>query len=114
MAKKLNSFDGLVYSTNPDWKPEAEKAPEQETLPPQQQQLKVWLNKKIKGGHTATIITGFIGNDDDLNQLGKKLKNYCGVGGSVKEGEILLQGDFRNKVIDFLTKAGYKAKAAGG
>lgn len=114
MAKKLNSFDGLVFSTNPDWKPQTEPEKQEETLPPQQQQLKVWLNKKLKGGHTTTLITGFVGKDEDLNDLCKKLKTHCGVGGSVKDREILLQGDFRVKVIDWLTKAGFKAKAAGG
>ncbi len=111
--KKAKTLGNIVYSTNKDLDftvPEEE----QDTLPPQQQNLKILLSKKGRGGKTATLITGFVGSDDDREALGKTLKNKCGVGGSVKDGEILLQGDHRDKVLDYLTKEGYKAKKAGG
>ena len=105
----------IVYSTNPDFSYETEEENMAETLPPQQQRLRVKLDRKNRGGKVVTLITGFVGNDDDLKDLGKMLKSRCGVGGSAKDGEIIVQGDFKQKVIDLLLKAGYtQTKGVGG
>jgi translation initiation factor 1 len=103
----------IVYSTNPDYRfdvPEETRG----TLPPAQQHLKVQISKKGRGGKTVSLVTGFVGQTGDLEVLGKELKARCGVGGSVKDGEILLQGDVRDKAVDYLIRQGYKAKKAGG
>jgi translation initiation factor 1 len=112
MSKKHR--EGIVYSTNPDFVFDDNSQEEEITAPPQQQQLRVMLDKKQRGGKQVTLITGFKGTVADLGMLGKSLKTLCGSGGSVKDGEILIQGDFRNKVLDYLLKTGYKAKLAGG
>lgn len=106
----------MVYSTNPDLNRSLqEKQQDQtQTLPPQQQDLRVMLDKKQRGGKKVTLITGFVGSVGDLESLGKKLKTKCGVGGTAKDGEILVQGDFRDKVVELLLKDGYKVKKAGG
>ncbi len=100
----------IVYSTNPNMQFETEEEEEQETLPPEKQKLKIMLDKKNRKGKEVTLITDFIGTDDDLKDLAKKLKTKCGVGGSARNGEILLQGDFRQKVKELLTADGYKVK----
>jgi translation initiation factor 1 len=114
MAKKLNSFDGLVFSTNKEVPLDSNEFGEMQTLPPNQQNLKVWLEKNHRGGKTACVIRDFIGKSDDLNELATRLKQKCGTGGSAKEGEIIIQGDHRDKIMNWLNQWGYKAKKAGG
>lgn len=113
MAKKSNPI-GVVYSTNTDFKYQFDESLPQETLPNQQQDLRIMLDKKQRGGKKVTLITGFVGTDADLNVLGKLLKTKCGVGGSAKDGEILIQGDFREKAMELLINQGYKVKKSGG
>jgi translation initiation factor 1 len=97
---------GFVYSTDPNFKFE-EKEESFETLPAAQQNLRIRLDTKHRAGKAVTLIEGFIGKNDDLEELGKKLKSYCGTGGSVKDGEIIIQGDQREKVMQWLKKNGY-------
>ena len=114
-SKKFNSFDGIVFSTNPDEQISNFSEEQQEdTLIPSKQDIRVQLDKKQRAGKAVTLITGFIGSDDDLKSLGKMLKSKCGVGGSVKDGDILIQGDFRTKIIEILINEGYKVKKIGG
>jgi len=111
--KKIHA-QGVVYSTNADYKYVISGADEPDTLPPGKQDLRVMLDKKLKGGKKATMVTGYIGKDEDLAALAKKLKNLCAAGGSSGNGEILVQGDCRQKIMDFFIKNGYKAKQSGG
>ena len=97
----------VVYSTNPDYNYEMEKDEEQTTLPAARQRLRVQLDRKNRGGKVVTLITGFVGTDSDMKELGKLLKSKCGVGGSAKDGEIIVQGDFKQKVLELLKKEGY-------
>ncbi|WP_273165269.1 translation initiation factor [Bacteroides fluxus] len=97
----------VVYSTNPDYNYEMEDDEEQTTLPAAQQRLRVQLDRKNRGGKVVTLITGFVGTDSDMKELGKLLKSKCGVGGSAKDGEIIVQGDFKQKVLELLKKEGY-------
>ena len=115
MSKKKTKKEwggNMVYSTNPDYRIEDNN--EEKTLKPTEQNLRIWLEKGGRGGKVASVVKGFIGSNDDLKSLGKKLKTSCGTGGSAKDGEIIIQGDHRDKILDILTKAGFKAKKAGG
>jgi len=112
MSKK-NNADGFVYSTNKNFEFNNSDDEPIESLPPQQQNLKVYLDR-LGGGKMVSRVSGFVGNIADLEALGKMLKQKCGVGGSVKNEDILIQGDHRDKIIKLLTDAGYKSKKAGG
>lgn len=101
---------GVVYSTNPDFKYQEESLPEAETLPPAKQRLIVGIDRRNRGGKQVTLVTGFVGKEEDLKELGRQLKVKCGVGGSAKEGEITVQGDLRDKVTALLKEWGYNAK----
>ena len=107
--KKLQSPGGLVYSTDPDFKLPEDAAEDQETIPPSQQKLKIRLDTKHRAGKAVTLVEGFIGTDADKDELGKKLKTYCGTGGSVKDGEIIVQGDNRDKILQWLQKSGFSS-----
>lgn len=115
MSKKNDwkKRDGVVYSTSTEFEYNYESQSEAETLPKQQQNLRVMLDKHGRAGKQVTLVAGFVGSADDLSGLAKFLKTKCGVGGSVKEGDVLIQGDVRDKVVDILVKDGYKAKRSG-
>ena len=114
MKKKNRNDGGLVYSTDPGFRTETDGEEGAVTLPPRQQDLRVQLDRKQRGGKAVTLVTGFRGRAADLDVLGKMLKSKCGTGGSVKNGEILIQGDFREKVLKLLAEEGYRAKKSGG
>ena len=109
MSKK-NKPDsrGFVYSTDPGFSFQPEENNETETLPASQQKLKIRLETKHRGGKMVSLVEGFTGMNEDLEELGKKLKNFCGTGGSAKDGEIIIQGDQREKILQWLLKNGYK------
>lgn len=114
MANDWKERLGTVYSTNPDFQYELNSEQEEDTLEPGKQDLRVQLDRKQRNGKNVTLITGFIGKEDDLKALAKILKTKCGVGGSAKDGEILIQGDFCNKAIEILKSLNYKVKRSGG
>ncbi len=114
-SKNNRNREGIVYSTNPDFQfASANDHEGANILNPSQQDLRVWLDRKQRGGKAVTLVKGFTGRESDLQDLGRMLKSKCGTGGSVKDGEIIIQGDFRNKVLELLLSAGYRAKKAGG
>lgn len=114
MAKQKKEKINIVYSTNPDYQFQFEEEEEIETLPKNQQKLYVSIDRKQRGGKEVTLVEGFVGNEDDLKELGKLLKSKCGVGGTVKDNEILIQGNFRDKIVELLQKEGYGVKKKGG
>jgi translation initiation factor 1 len=107
MSKNKINLSGIVYSTNPDFKPEEEHPEESETISPKEQRLRIKLETKHRAGKMVTLIEGFVGKHIDKEELIKKLKNHCGTGGSAKDGELLVQGDQREKVLQWLQKNGY-------
>ena len=113
MSKKIGK-PGIVYSTNPDFKYSGADVNKNASIQPPMQDLRIFLDRKNRSGKAVTLVKGFIGKSDDLEKLGRELKSKCGVGGTVKEGEIMIQGDHRDKILQILNKAGYKAKLAGG
>lgn len=115
MAKKGKDRLGVVYSTDPEFNYRYEQEAEPEELPAKQQKMRVQLDRKQRKGKEVTLITGFVGPEDALSELGKWLKTRCGVGGAVKEGEIILQGDHRKRVLELLQEKGYtQTKLSGG
>jgi translation initiation factor 1 len=113
MSAKKNDWknrEGVVYSTSSDFSYSYDQKEEAQTLPPQQQNLRVQLDKSLRAGKQVSLVLGFVGSATDLEALGKLLKSKCGVGGSVKDGEIIIQGDHRDKLVQILLKEGYKAK----
>jgi len=111
MSKKRSNSSGLVYSTDPNFKLPEEDSIDIETLPPAQQNLRIRLDAKQRAGKVVTLIQGFEGKQADIEELGKKLKSFCGTGGSVKDGEVIIQGDNRDKILSWLNKQGFsKAK----
>lgn len=110
MENDWKSRLGVVYSTNPDFQYQTEATQEADTLPPEKQRLIVGIDRRNRGGKQVTLVSGFVGKADDLKELGRALKTKLGVGGSAKEGEITIQGDFRDKVVSILQTMGYNAK----
>lgn len=109
MKKKRDTNEsGLVYSTDPNFRLESGDPGQPETLEPNRQRLKIRLDTKHRGGKTVTLVDGFVGKDEDLDELGRKLKAFCGTGGSVKDGQVIIQGDQREKIKQGLAKMGYK------
>jgi translation initiation factor 1 len=106
MSKKKPDRSGIIYSTDPDFKPEEESFPE-EHLTPRQQKLKVRLDTRQRAGKAVTLVEGFIGPASELEALGRQLKGHCGTGGSVKDGLVIIQGDQREKIVQWLQKNGY-------
>ena len=101
---------GVVFSTNPDFQYQTEEQESVETLPPARQNLRVAIDRRARAGKQVTLVSGFVGTEEDLAELDRLLKTRCGVGGSAKDGEILVQGDHRDRIVKILTDLGYKAK----
>ncbi len=114
MSKNKKERINIVYSTNPNFQFEEDSFDEAETLPNNQQKLYVSIDKKSRAGKEVTLIEGFVGLEEDLKELGKMLKSKCGVGGTVKDNEILIQGNFRDKIMQLLEKEGYRVVRKGG
>lgn len=116
MSKKSKSRrSGVVYSTNPGFEYNYDADNEEEELPPSQQKLRVQIDRKKRKGKSVTLVTGFVGPEDSLKELAKYLKSKCGVGGSAKDGEIIIQGELKEKIVDLLKQKGYtNTKASGG
>lgn len=114
MGKKSKKRENVVYSTNPNFAYDDEEQMEEETLENSKQLLYVSIDRKQRKGKDVTLVEGFVGTEDDLKDLGKKLKSSCGVGGTVKDGDIMIQGNHRDKVMELLEKEGYKTKRKGG
>jgi len=110
MSNKNKNFQGIVYSTNPEYSPQNIKNEEQETLPPYKQNLHVRISTQGRAGKRATLVQRFIGSETDLDTLSKEIKKHCGTGGSVKDGEIIIQGDLCQKVLNYLLSKEYRAK----
>jgi translation initiation factor 1 len=110
MSNKNKHLRGVVYSTDPQYKYEREEEQQGEIAPNQKQQLRVRIEKQHRGGKTVTVIDGFVGKEEDREQLGKLLKQKCGAGGSVKDGLILIQGEMKERIVKLLNELGYKAK----
>ncbi len=108
MSKKKANSNGIVYSTDPGFRPEEDSAPE-ETLTPKQQKLKVRLDTRQRAGKAVTLVEGFVGSTEDLEQLGRQLKTHCGTGGSVKDGLVIIQGDQREKMTQWLVNKGFSS-----
>ena len=106
--KKNSSTGGIIFSTDPQFKFESDDSPAQETLKPELQKLKVRLDTKQRAGKAVTLVEGYIGVENDLEELGKKVKSFCGTGGSVKDNQVIIQGDQREKVLQWLLKNGFK------
>jgi translation initiation factor 1 len=113
-SKNNKNRVNVVYSTNPDFKYEYNNPESKETLPPEKQNLRVMVDRKQRAGKIVTLIDGFIGKEEDLEALGKKLKSKCGVGGTVKDNQILIQGNFAERIIQLLQEEGYRVKRMGG
>lgn len=114
MSKNWKKREGVVYSTNDNFDYDTNEPEEIETLAPNQQKLKVFIDRKQRKGKSVCIVAGFVGSQDDLSDLAKKLKSKCGTGGSAKDGEIIIQGEMIDKIMTFLTNEGYNVKRSGG
>jgi translation initiation factor 1 len=115
MSKPFKSREGIVYSTDPSYQYKNKSETFSDTtLPPNQQNLRVSIDRKQRAGKVVTLITGFVGKEEDLEVLGKSLKSKCGVGGTVKDNQVIIQGEFADRILKILQEAGYKVKRSGG